>query len=402
MKNNTSSLKGKTLLILGGGKFQIPLIDKAKSLGLTVFVVDRDPSAPGAKKADHLIIASITDVPNILYQVMDKHIDAVATDQTDAGVTSIAELASALGLRGIGPEIAIRFTNKICMREILIKRGLPVPKFIKVKKVEDAYPFIHQTGFPLILKPPSSQSSKGVFLLKSFDEYIAHFSMAKKESGDGYVLVEEYIDGTEYTIESFVTSGRIYTLAISDKVHLQYNPCVAIRLTYPPEKYEKVCPALISMNECVIHSLGLLFGITHAEYRIRDGIPYLIEIAARGGGTYIASDIIPAVSGIDVYELLIRELFSIPVTISEIQHNAAILDFFQFNEGKIQKIIGVEQTRQIQGIKKIEVNLKTGDYISRVSDDTTRHGFFIAAGKTREEVLAIAEEVKRNVQILYE
>jgi carbamoyl-phosphate synthase large subunit len=393
---------GKTLLILGGGKFQIPLIDKAKTLGLTVFVVDRDKSAPGAKKADQLIIASITDVQNILHQLLDKHIDAIATDQTDAGVTSAAQLASALGTRGIGPEIAKRFTNKILMRELLSEKGLPVPKFIKVKKVEDAYPFIHRTGFPLILKPPSSQSSKGVFLLKSLDEFIAHFSLAKKESADGYVLVEEYINGTEYTVESFVTSGQIHPLAISDKMHLQYNPCVAIRLTYPPEKYEEVGPALESMNKCVIQSLGLFFGITHAEYRIRDGIPYLIEIAARGGGTYIASDIIPAVSGIDVYDSLIRELFSVPVTFCDIQHNASILDFFQFDEGKIHKIVGIEQSRRIPGVIKIEVNLKTGDYISRISDDTTRHGFLIAAGKTREEVVAIAEEVKNTVQIIYE
>jgi carbamoyl-phosphate synthase large subunit len=401
MTEKLPCLSGKTLLILGGGKFQIPLINKAKNFGLTVWIVDRDTNAPGAKYADHLIPSSITDVSSILSHIGNTHIDAVCTDQTDVGVRTVAELASTLGLKGIGPNIAKRFTNKYCMRELLQKQGLPVPKFIKIKELEEADAFIEDTGFPLIIKPPSSQSSKGVFLLRSREEFITHFPITKNESTEEYVILEEFIEGIEYTVESFVSRGGVYTLAISDKKHLQFNPCVAIRLTYPPDNCNIVCSLLKSMNENAINALGLSFGITHAEFRIRNGIPYLIEIAARGGGTYIASDIIPAISGIDVYELLIRELFSLPVKIPPIQQKAAILDFFSFDEGKILKISGLQEAQHIDGVTRIELNVKKRNYIHHISDDTNRHGFLIATGMRREEVRLIAEEVKKTVRIEY-
>ncbi len=394
-----SKFTGKRILILGGGIFQIPLILKAKSLGLEVVVTDMYPDPPGRKVADFFAQVDIKNFEGNLKVAREYSVDAVTSDQTDVGICTVAKVCQEMGLKGIGYPTAQKFTNKHLMKEALIESGIPLPKYSLVASLGQARQVAKDLGYPLVLKPPSNQSSRGVHIVHDDDELQKYYPLTQIASFDGSVLIEEYIDGTEYTVEGFVHNNRTYSLAISDKKHLKNNPCVANRLTYPPEIDERLLERLERTNEKIITILGLPIGITHAEYKIRDGIPFLIEIAARGGGTFISSDIIPAVSGIDVNKLLLMQLFDMPFEIPYIESNAANLEFLRFDSGIVMDIQGVMRAKNIPGVKRLHLDFTVGDRLVEPSDDRSRHGFMLVTGKTRKEVLEVSEMVRSSIKI---
>src|SRR5205085_4126467 len=101
------------------------------------------------------------------------------------------------------------------------------------------------------------------------------FAASMNESGDAKILVEEFVDGTEVTVEGISIAGECYVLAISEKTHYDDNPCVARRLAYPPRFDREVTTRIAEIAKKVVTSLGLQDGISHGEYRVRDGIPHL-------------------------------------------------------------------------------------------------------------------------------
>jgi biotin carboxylase len=399
-KPNVSPEDTLKILILGGGLFQVPIIKLAKKLGFTVIITDININPPGRKYADFFVQIDIKDKVKNLNVAKQCQINAVVCDQTDAGIQTAAWIAEKLGLKGIGYEISKVFTNKYLMRSSLKNSEVPIPQFALVNSLDAAKNFAEQNGYPVVLKPLASQSSRGVFVVSNDSELIDKFPQTLKESCDGKLLTEKFIDGIEYTIESFVFNGRIFTLAISDKLHYPGNPCVAKRLTYPPDLKISLLKQLVSFNEQAIKKLNLPFGITHAEFKISHGTPYLIEIAARGGGTYISSLVIPEVSGFPVNEYLLNILIGKnPGEFPEIQHNAANLEFLQFSEGIVTNIEGIEEARRFQGVKEIHLDFEIGSKIVLPHDDRSRPAFMIITGKSREEVLEISETVKKLIKV---
>lgn len=390
---------GKRILILGGGVFQIPLILKAKCLGLEVVVTDMYPDPPGRKVADFFAQVDIKNFEGNLKVAREYSVDAVTSDQTDVGICTVAEICQKMGLKGIGYPTAQKFTNKYLMKEALVDSGIPLPKFSLVASLDQARQVAKDLGYPLVLKPPSNQSSRGVHIAHDEDELQKYYPLAQRASFDDSVMMEEYIAGTEYTVEGFVHNYHAYSLAVSDKRHLKNNPCIADRLIYPPEMDERLLERLKQTNERIIEILSLPFGITHAEYKIRDGIPFLIEIAARGGGTFISSDIVPAVSGVDVNKLLLMQLFNIPFEIPHVESNAANLEFLIFGPGIVMDTQGIEGAKNIPGVKRLHLDFTVGDRLVEPRDDRSRHGFMLVTGKTRKEVLEISEMVLSSIKI---
>jgi carbamoyl-phosphate synthase large subunit len=390
----------KVILILGGGLFQIPLIKLAKKMDFSVIVTDINPNPPGRRYADFFVQVDIRDKEKNLEVAKRFKAIAVVCDQTDAGVQTAAWIAEQLNLKGIGYEVSKLFTDKYRMRSALQDSEVFIPQYEMITSLESAKKFIDQNGYPVILKPLASQSSRGVFVIFNDNDLKNRFPQTMLESYDGKLLIEKFIEGIEYTVESFVIENKIFTLAISDKLHYANNPCVATRLTYPPDLESNLLNKLIKSNENVIKRLGLPFGITHAEFKISDGIPYLIEIAARGGGTYISSLIIPEVSGFPANKYLLNILIGKnPENFPEIQHYAANLEFLQFPEGIVTNIRGIDEAKRCPGVKEVSLDFKVGSEILAPYDDRSRPAFIIVSGTSRKDVLNISEKVKSLIKV---
>jgi carbamoyl-phosphate synthase large subunit len=391
-------------LVLGGSRWQVDVIRRAAELGLRTIVADISASAPGRACANTFVEIDTNDREGLLKLARAERVDAVIAEQTDRVVPVAAYLNEQLRLPGIDPATARVFTDKYAMRNALAaaRAGVMMPRYAEVRSAGEALEHARAWGYPVVLKPKTSQASLGVFKVDDADELRRFFGQTVRHAGTGgAVLVEEFIDGTEVTVEAFSLDGRCHVLAVSEKAHYAFNPCVARRLAYPPRFEPPVLDRVRSVAARVVETLGLRDGISHAEYRVRDGVPYLIEVAARGGGNRIASLIVPHVSGVDMYELLISRLLERPVSMPPIEKRAAILEFFDFAPGVVRSIRGVEEVGRAGLVADMAVDVAHGSVIHEPTDDRTRLGYFIAVGETRDDVDGKATRVKDLVHVEY-
>jgi biotin carboxylase len=391
-----------TALVLGGSLWQVDVIQRASQLGLQTIVADISSEAPGRSEADLFIQIDTNDKEVLLRIARENKVDIVIAEQTDRVVPIAAFINEKMGLNGIRLETARKFTDKYAMRNALVHSGVQMPRYSEISTLGQAEQCANNWGYPIVLKPKSSQASLGVFKIDDVQGLQRSFSETMKYSKDSKILVEEFIDGTEITVEGFSLEGKCYVLAISEKEHYPFNKCVARRLTYPPKFPVQVIKKIKDTAEKVVDTLGLWDGISHAEYRVRDGMPYLVEVAARGGGNRIASLIVPHISGVDIYELLIRRLLGQTVTMPNQSHRSANLEFLDFKPGKVKAIHGVEQVKEEGLAQDIMLSFKPGETIRNPTDDRTRLGYFIVLGENREEVDAKSSRVKELVYVDYE
>ena len=386
-------------MIIAGGPWQMALIRRASDMGLRTVVTDRSPDAPGRAVADVFHCIDMHDVGGLLRIARDERVDLVISDQTDRAVPVVARLNAALELPGIRPETALRFTNKKAMRRALQGAGIPLPRHTTAGSLDEARSAAAKLGYPLVIKPLASQSSIGVFRIDDERQLVARFDACRAESG-GEILVEEYIDGPEITVEGMAIAGRHHILAISEKAHYPELPCVAFRLAYPAHLNGEMDRTLSAIADRAIEARGLIDGLTHAEYRLRDGTPYLLEVAARGCGHGVVSTIVAHASGVDVYGVLLRRLMGEDVDLPPLRRRAGLLEFFRLRPGRVRAVRGLEEARRRGLAHCIHLPLAPGDTISPPTNDTDRGGYFIVLDETRQAVETKADEIRQLVQVV--
>jgi len=394
----------KLIHIVGGGYNQMQLVKKAKAMGFKVLLTDMFDSPPCKPLADIYEKIDTVDKENTYNASVRHKIDFIITDQTDVAVPTVAYIAEKLGMPGIGYETALKFTNKHYMREGL-KDKLPhnIPAFHFFTDYNKAVAFCeaHKNIEDLLVKPVNSQGSKGVFRLtpEGFSNMI---QVAFNESRSGGVLVEQFLEGDEYSVEGFKNGNEIHCLALTKKYHYKTNDCIDEKNAWLGNVPGDIEKSLFDLNKKVVTALGLPFGITHAEYKMSKGVPYLIEIAARGGGGSISSKIVPFLTGFEPIQALLNKITGNekPIVIEDYRKKFAILKFFNMKPGKIGKLeIDNNITKDT-----IEFNfdLKEGDTIKPVLDSRDRPGYFVVAGTDRDKVIAMEKAVEGAVHIQYQ
>jgi biotin carboxylase len=395
--------RGARLLFLPGGRWQVPVIRLAQQMGLVVICADGTPGAPGFLVADEAVQVSLQDVAALVRIGRDRRVDAVMTEQTDFAVPIVAQVAAELGLRGLPVDVARAATDKGRMRERAAAAGIRQPAFRICRSADEAACAVAEIGLPLFCKPVDGQSSRGVSRLDegSPPAIRAAFERAKAASQVGETIFEQFIVGIETTVEGFVVDGQPTTLAVSSKAHYADLPGVARTLTWPGEFPPQVTERIVRANEATVRALGIPFGITHAEFLIdTQGDPWLVEMAARGGGTRIPSHIVPAVCGFDPTPALISILLGETPDVTTSCQRAAQLRFLRLPPGK--RIVGFPNLARLQsipGVLEIGFNQAVGDRLPNVEDDRSRHGYVIASAETREEAASLGERIERELII---
>ncbi|HVO33755.1 MAG TPA: ATP-grasp domain-containing protein, partial [Elusimicrobiota bacterium] len=298
--------KAKWLHVLGGGEWQLPTIRRARELGYRVLVTDIYAERPGYAIADRHEVIDIRDADRTLEAARRHAVSGIICDTTDVGVPTAALVAETLGLRGIGYQTALDFTHKDRMREKTSAAGIDGPWFRLARTPAEALSAARAIGLPVIVKPPDSQSSRGVTCVWALESLLGAFETACRHSFRHEALIEQYISGTEITVEALCWGGRVEVLGISDKKHFAAHPQIASQLVYPADFPLAVMAEIEDANRRTVECLGLAHGVTHAEYIVNERGVFLVEIAARGGGNRIHSHIAPYLSGIDVPRLMIE------------------------------------------------------------------------------------------------
>ncbi len=381
----------------------MPIVQTARAMGHTVICTNLHENSPAFKFSHFHEIGDITDLECQLNFAVKNRVDAVITDQSDVAVPTVAYVNERLGLPGIGFETALLFTNKARMRELTSVHGDPTPKFAKCTVIEEASGFMEEVGGAIVIKPIASQASRGVYKVNNQKELRDHFHLSQGFSKSREVIVEEFIGGVELTVEGFALEGKHCSLAISRKKHYRQNPMVAKQLYYSPDDPEISYQKLRTQHDRLVGRTGLKFGITHAEYIYSNGIFYLIEMAARGGGTQISSHITPVISGVPTNDWLVRCALneSIKDVIPKASENSfAVLDFFDFNPGKVKGFLGADALRKHPSIIDVHLNLSISE-INCPSNDGDRIGFFIAKSNSRDTLDELVDLAHSTITVDY-
>ena len=398
----------KKIMVIAGGSYQVPLIQKIKSLGHYVINSNLYEDSPGFKYSDETYVANVLDIEKNLEIARRVRPDAILTDQSDISVPTVCKLCEELGLPTIGQSMGELFTNKFAMRNFCKEHGFLYPEYKLCKTKEEAIDFYKLVNNKMIIKPTDSQASRGVFTINCLEDLEKYFELSLNcSTKNKTVILEEFIEGTEFTVDGFKFPTGHLTLAISEKEHYEHNKNVASKLTFSYYNKNFDYDLLRKTNDSIINASGLPFGLTHVEYKYCNGQFYLIEMAARGGGGKIASHIVPTISGIDNYDLLIKA--SLGETLPHVKdinleekykQYCAVLNFINPGKTGVFKFIaGDKEILLDKHVIDLTMNYKIGEEVFLPTDDSKRFGSYIAWGENEFIFKNVVKNIENTMEI---
>lgn len=297
------SLSGK-LAIVGASYLQLPLIEKAKMMGYETHVFAWEMGAVGKNAADYFYPISIVEKEKICEICKEICIDGICSIASDLAYITVNYVADGLGLIGNSPESAKKSTNKFLMREALRQNGDPIPNYLKIRKYTSDLD--KKLIYPVIIKPTDRSGSRGICKLNDREGLEKAIERAAKESFCKEILIEEYVEGSEYSVEYVSYRGVHYFLAITSKKTTGEPFFIEVGHIEPVSMRQGMLEKVQKVVEHALDTLEIKNGASHSEVKIdHKGRVKIIEIGARMGGDCIGSDLVPISTGIDYMKAVI-------------------------------------------------------------------------------------------------
>lgn len=393
----------KTIMILGASILQLPAINKAKELGCKVVVVDMNPNAIGFEE-DGIIkeVVSTLDCEGVLNIAKKYNIDGILTIASDKPVKTVAYVGEKLGLNTVSSQTALKATNKAIMRDCLKDANVPIPQYYKVNNIEQYEKAIHNFKTNCIVKPADNSGSRGIYLINNINdekEVFEAFNYSMTNSNNGYILVEEYMNGTEVSVECICINGVCNVIQITDKLTTGAPFFVEMGHNEPSVLEDELQERIKKIAIDAVNAVGISDGAAHVEIKNTTEGPKIVELGARLGGDNITTHLVPLSTGVDMVECCIKiALNEKPDIIKKINKGSAIR-YFKSQKGMIKKIYGIENAEKEAGVKQISIVHKSGEYVDDIHSSTDRIGFVIAQGDTPEHAIKCCENAIKKITI---
>lgn len=296
----------RSVLLLGAGLMQRPAILAAKRLGCRAVVVDGNPAAVCAPLADRFVPVDLKD-RDALAALADslrsgaESLAAVFTAGTDFSA-NVAFVAERCGLRGHSYQACLNASDKARMRRCFADAGVPSPGFRELTASSLADGAADGIAYPQVIKPVDNMGGRGCRLVRDAAELRGALDEAVRNSRSGRAILEDVMDGAEYSIDAVVWNGTLTITGFADR-HICYPPYfIEMGHTMPSSCDEKTRNELIATFALGIQSLGLTCGVAKADIKYTAAGPMIGEIAARLSGGYMSGWTYPYASGCDLTE----------------------------------------------------------------------------------------------------
>lgn len=403
----------KNLLIVGAGVEACEGIRIAKEMGLKLVIADGNPSAPGLIMADWPVIASTYDGQAILAEVKKLQTQGVNIDGAIAMCAdvplSVAIVSNDLGLPGLSLESAFWVSDKLAMKKRLQAEGIPIPRFADVSDKSVLLKQAIEIGFPLIIKPVDSRGARGVQLIEIASELDSAWELAARESPTSRVMLEEYLEGPQFSTETLVDRGRYYTLGFADR-NYEWLPRTKPFIIEnggdaPTGVKANIKAEVIATVERAAAALGINQGIAKGDMVYTAQGAKVIEIAGRLSGGFFSTTQIPLATGVNFIEKAIKLALGEPLTTEEVtaQYQRAVaIRYLDLAPGRVRNIHGVSQARQAVGVKMLTLFITSGSVIYPLANHTQRAGFAIASADNKTDAIARAQAALALIHIEYE
>lgn len=378
----------KSVLIFGVGPLQKSIIGRAQKMGLYTVGIDPCADATCKDSVDAFEVVGGQDYEGTC-TVVDKYsIDAIVTAATDKPLVMMARVAEKYGFPFYSVETAQWSTDKYQMKLRFELGGVPCAKGRLVKSVSEVEDF----EFPVIIKPRDNSGSRGVKLCRSKEELEASMSEALEVSKLDTVLVEEFIEGPEYSIEGlhYTANGQEPTAKV-----IQFTEKKTTQFPYNVE-LGHVQPANISdENKQKIREIVAKIGKalhfencpSHTELKINERGIFVIETSPRLGGDYITSTLTPLSTGVNLEDELLKIALGETINPQPKSVQYSGVRFFSFEEGSVIKHIPNEDfVKNWPHVVDFSFNLKEGDKANRITSSLNRYGHLTLIAGNRESI----------------
>jgi biotin carboxylase len=382
-----------SLLIFGGGPLQTSIINIANKKNFRTIVLDPDETALGKELADHFFVVGGSDFEKTLSIAKEYNVKGIVTAATDKPLLMMARIANVLKLPFPTIQAVLNSTRKDLMKACFIKHGVPCAKGILVTEndIIDEN-LINKIKFPLVVKPIDSSGSRGVTVNYTLNQLKDSIKLAKSFSKEKMIIIEEFVEGTEVSVESIVYNNKTIILQVTDKVTT--NPPFNVELGQIQPSYlsDSTREQIHELTSNTVKALGLNDCACHTEIKITSKGPVIIENGARLGGDFITSMLVPLSTGIDMEGALIDISTGIKPEPCACLSNGAVIKYLELPLGRIQHVDDWQGIFELSNIIRADLSLNKGEQVRQITNSLDRYGYVITNGNNRENAIKNAEK----------
>lgn len=396
----------KKLMLLGGLRYLLPVIEEAHKLGVYVITADYLPDNIAHKYSDEYCNVSIIDKDAVLKKAQELKIDGILSHAVDPGVVSCAYVAEKMGLPfQCSYKAACILQDKHLFRQFLSEHGFNCPNAKGYNNVEDALKDVDYFNWPVIVKPVDSAGSKGVTKvedkskLKDAIEYALSCSISKN------IIIEDFLDkvGAQSSADIFTVDGKLVYPAYSDqlfdsKAANPYTPAIEI---WPATMEQKYQDDLTEQLQRLVSLLGMKTGIYNVESRVcSDGKAYIMEVSPRGGGNRIA-ELQDMATSQSLIRAEICKALSMPLDeITPPVYDGVWCNYILHSDKEGTLIsVDIDDEFRLKYVKDEGLIVKEGDHIVTFTGANTSLGTLFLRADTRVELDNILQEINQYVRI---
>lgn len=411
--------KRKKMMILGASALQVPAIKKAKELGYQIILVDYDENAVGFALADVKLVVSTLDQEEVYRQALIYEPDVVITSTSDGPVRTAAYVNEKLGKQpDLSYENSLCATIKSKMRDRLRECGVPIPEYYAATDFAGFSEAVDRLNGHCIVKPADNAGSRGVVLLGGSErqdgilEDEEHgearerkrrvYEYSLENSRNGTVMVEEYMKGPEVSVEIMVVEGEPHILAITDKYITPPPYFVELAHCEPSRLDEETQNRIREVAAQAVRAIGIENAPAHVEVKVTPEGPKIVELAARLGGDFITSRLVPLSTGIDMVGVSVLLATGEKPDLTQTRKQGAAIHFIHAKEdqqGVIEKITVPETLRKADGVEEIVLYQKPGATVQGTRSSNDRLGHVITVGKTAGEAMERGKQILDKIQV---
>lgn len=388
--------KKQSILVFGVGELQKSIIEKAKSMGLFVVGIDPFEDAYCKGDVDAFEVVGGQDYEGTLAVARKYNVAAIVTAATDKPLVMMARVAKELGLLFYSEDTAVWSTDKFQMKQRFVEGSIPCARGKLISSASEA----KDLEFPLILKPRDNSGSRGVVLCRD----MISLEMAMQETLQytklDTVLVEEFIEGQEYSIEALHFDGETHIVQFTEKTTTPFPYNVELQHIQPANISEENKNKIREIIVKIADSLGFENCASHTELKINERGIFIIETSPRLGGDFITSTLTPLSTGINIEEQLLNIALNQKVDlITNRVERASAVSFFALDEGVVVSIDEkIKEISTCDSVKMFNLKLNVGDRVNKITSSLNRYGQFIIDGKDSAFIEVLINDYNKKIK----
>ena len=397
-------MESKYLIVLGAGPQQALVYKCANKIGIKTLAIDYNPDAVSFSNASDYIVAQIKNPKECINALKKKQL-------TYGGIIGygielspvVSSIAKEFNLVSVPEEVALQTTNKCVRSRILKEKKIPIPKFEIITSFDKP-----EIKLPFVVKPSDNSGSRGVRLVKSINEWKSAYEEALSFSSDGRVIVEEYLNGQEISIEGFIINGKLIIYGFTDRNFIRDEKYYPYFVEDGSSCPTKLSSSMVSeVNQAfsnAVDALNINNGPSKGDLIVtKEGVKVL-EITSRISPGF--SLFMPYSAGVDPLTATIKWTLGEKVRASDFKprfQKGMAHRYYFHNTGKIISITGFTDVINMDGVIKVIKlqNFEIGDTLDPVSY-INRLFYIITIGQTREQAIMYAERALKSVTIKVE